>query len=100
MVRRFLTEHGYHFILGDGGYYAFVNIGRWMDAASLPDSFALIEYLAADYGIAVVPGGAFSDEGDRWIRFSYALPPHITQGALERFHAGLSALERGGGLGK
>ncbi len=94
MVRRFLTEHGYHFILGDGGYYAFVNIGRWMDAASLPDSFALIEYLAADYGIAVVPGGAFSDEGDRWIRFSYALPPHITQGALERFHAGLSALEK------
>jgi aspartate aminotransferase len=93
IVRRFLTENGYHFILGDGGYYAFVNVGQWMDAAHLPDSFALIEYLAAEYGIAVVPGGAFSEEGDRWIRFSYALPPEVTAGALNRFHAGLKALE-------
>ncbi|MEW6577943.1 MAG: hypothetical protein AB1435_01990 [Chloroflexota bacterium] len=43
-------------------------------------------------GVAVVPGAAFSDEGDGWIRFSYALPPEITQGAVGRFHAGLSAL--------
>jgi aspartate/methionine/tyrosine aminotransferase len=93
IVRRFLDENGYRFILGDGGYYAFVNVGRWMDAANMADSFALIEYLAADHGIAVVPGGAFSEEGDRWIRFSYALPPDITRGALERFHAGLQALE-------
>ncbi len=64
MVRRFLTDHGYHFILGDGGYYAFVNVGQWMDAANMTDSFALIEHLAAEYGIAVVPGVAFSDEGE------------------------------------
>jgi aspartate/methionine/tyrosine aminotransferase len=93
VVRQFLTDHGYRFILGDGGYYAFVNVGQWMDAANMADSFALIEHLAAEYGVAVVPGGAFSEEGDRWIRFSYALPPDITARALERFHAGLKSLE-------
>ncbi|MBI5957260.1 MAG: pyridoxal phosphate-dependent aminotransferase [Chloroflexi bacterium] len=92
VMRRFLTEHGYRFIMGDGGYYAFINVGKWMDAANMADSFALIEHLCAEYGVAVVPGGAFSAEGDRWIRFSYALPPHITEGALQRFHAGLSSL--------
>ena len=93
VVRQFLTDHDYHFILGDGGYYAFVNVGPWMDAAHMADSFALIEHLAAEHGVAVVPGGAFSEEGDRWIRFSYALPPEITARALERFHAGLKTLE-------
>ena len=43
-------------------------------------------------GVKRLPGGAFSDEGDRWIRFSYALPPQITQGAVARLHEGLSAL--------
>jgi aspartate aminotransferase len=92
VVRRFLTEHGYHFIMGDGGYYAFVHVGDAMRAGSLADSYALAEYLAAEHGIAVVPGGAFSDEGDEWLRFSYALPPEVTAGALERLDAGLHAL--------
>lgn len=93
VVRRFLTDHGYHFIMGDGGYYAFINVARWMQAANMADSFALGEHLAAGYGIAVVPGAAFSDEGNTWIRFSYALPPDVTGGALARFHEGLKALE-------
>jgi len=94
LVRQFLTDCGYRFIMGDGGYYAFVNVGDWMDAAGMDDSFALGEYLAAEHGVAVVPGAAFSAEGNRWIRFSYALPPDVTQGALKRFHAGLSALKQ------
>jgi len=94
LVRQFLTDCGYRFIMGDGGYYAFVNVGDWMDAAGMDDSFALGEYLAAEHGIAVVPGAAFSAEGNRWIRFSYALPPDVTQGALRRLHAGLSALKQ------
>jgi aspartate/methionine/tyrosine aminotransferase len=93
VVRQFLTERGYHFIMGDGGYYAFVNVGRWMDAAGLADGFALLEHLAGNFGVAVVPGEVFSDEGRRWIRFSYALPPNVTRGALTRFHEGLKALE-------
>ncbi|MBN2305845.1 MAG: aminotransferase class I/II-fold pyridoxal phosphate-dependent enzyme [Anaerolineae bacterium] len=93
IVRRFLTDNGYHFILGDGGYYAFIHVGQWMDAGNFVDSFGLGEYLAAGHGIAVVPGAAFSAEGNRWVRFSYALPPEVTKGALERFHAGLAAVE-------
>jgi aspartate aminotransferase len=93
VVREFLTARNYRFIMGDGGYYAFVHVGDWMDAARMQDSFALGEYLAAEHGIAVVPGGAFSEDGDRWIRFSYALPPDVTRGALERFDAGLAALK-------
>ncbi|HVO71955.1 MAG TPA: pyridoxal phosphate-dependent aminotransferase, partial [Aggregatilineaceae bacterium] len=92
VVRRFLTDHGYRFIMGDGGYYAFINVEKWMRAAHMADSFALIEYLAAEHGVAVVPGVAFSDEGNTWIRFSYALPPEVTEGALKRFHEGLAAL--------
>lgn len=92
VARRFLTEHGYRFIMGDG-YYAFVHVAPWMQAASMSDSFQLGEYLAAEHGVAVVPGAAFSAEGNGWVRFSYALPPDVTEGALARLHAGLQALE-------
>ncbi|MBN1678989.1 MAG: pyridoxal phosphate-dependent aminotransferase [Anaerolineae bacterium] len=92
IVRSFLTECGYHFIMGDGGYYAFIHVEPWMQAANVTDSFELGEYLAAEHGVAVVPGRAFSEEGNGWIRFSYATPPDVTEGALTRFHAGLAAL--------
>ena len=92
IVRRFLTDHGYRFIMGDGGYYAFVNVSQWMQAGHMQDSFALGAFLAEDHGVAVVPGAAFSDEGNDWIRFSYALPPEVTQATLERFDAGLNSI--------
>lgn len=92
IMREFLDAHGYRYIMGDGGYYAFINVRPWMEAASFEDSFALGAFLGEDHGIAVVPGAAFSDEGNHWIRFSYALPPEVTRGALDRFHAGLAAL--------
>ena len=93
VMRRFLTDKGYRFIMGDGGYYAFIHVEKWLQAGEFEDSFGLGEYLAAEHGIAVVPGRAFSEEGNNWIRFSYALPPDVTQGALERFHSGLATLE-------
>lgn len=96
VVRDFLTGHGYKFIMGDGGYYAFVYVGDHMRRAGMADSFALLEHLASAFGVAVVPGVAFSDEGNEWVRFSYALPPEVTRGALERFHAGLEALHAQG----
>lgn len=95
ILRRFLSEHGYRFIMGDGGYYAFTDVRRWMDAAGMTDGFQLMEYLAGEHGIAIVPGEAFSEDGRGWVRFSYALPPRVTEGAVRRFHAGLTALEAG-----
>lgn len=93
VLRAFLSANNYQFIMGDGGYYAFINVAKWMEAGGYEDSFELGAYLAEDHGIAVVPGGAFSEDGDRWIRFSYALPPEVTQGAVERMHGALAALE-------
>ena len=92
VVRRFLTERGYRVIMGNG-YYAFVHVAPWMQVAGMADSFQLGEYLAEEHGVAVVPGAAFSAEGNGWVRFSYALPPDVAEGALARFHAGLQALE-------
>ncbi len=92
VVRRFLDAGGYRYILGDGGYYAFIHVADWKQAGGFADSFALGAYLAEQHGIAVVPGAAFSQEADDWLRFSYALPPEVTEGALARFAAGLDAI--------
>ena len=93
IVRQFLSDHDYRFILGEGGYYAFIYVGDVMQAAGIEDGFVLGEYLAAEHGIAVVPGWAFSLEGNEWVRFSYALPPAITAGALQRLDDALKALQ-------
>jgi aspartate/methionine/tyrosine aminotransferase len=62
-----------------------------MDSSGLEDSAAVGSRLAEDHGLAVVPGVYFSRWGERWIRFSYALPPEETGAAAERL---VSALER------
>ena len=51
----------------------------------LTDSFEFAAYLAEEQGLAVVPGGAFSEEGDGWVRFSYALPPSDHRGRADPF---------------
>lgn len=93
VMRAFLTANNIRFIMGDGGYYAFIHVARWMAAGGYADSFELGAYLAEQHGIAVVPGAAFSADGDNWIRFSYALPPEVTRGAVQRLHDALKALE-------
>lgn len=92
VLRDFLTKQGFEFVIGDG-YYAFVNVSRWLEAGGFQDSAALGEYLAQEHGIAVVPGVYFSQAGADWLRFSYALPPDSTAKAAERLLSGLNALE-------
>ncbi|NDJ62528.1 MAG: aspartate aminotransferase, partial [Chloroflexi bacterium] len=58
----------------------------------LADSVELLKYLGENHGVAVVPGAYFSQAGANWIRFSYALPPEKTEGAVQRMFAGLNAL--------
>jgi aspartate aminotransferase len=87
----FLAEKGIRAILGKG-YYAFLDVGPWIDRAGLSDGAELGSILAERFGLAVVPGVYFSDFGARWIRFSYALPPEVTRAATERLWEGLSAL--------
>ncbi|GAB4576217.1 MAG: pyridoxal phosphate-dependent aminotransferase [Anaerolineae bacterium] len=91
VLRQFLEENGFRYVIGDG-YYAFVHVGTWLARAGFEDSAALGEYLAREHGIAVVPGVYFSAAGADWIRFSYALPPERTASAAQRFLEGLNAL--------
>lgn len=91
VLRRGLEAAGYQYILGQG-YYAFINVGPWLEKAGWADSEPIGQYLGEQFGLAVVPGVYFSPDGGQWIRFSYATPPERTQGALERLNQGLAAL--------
>ncbi len=95
VLREFLDQHGFRYILGKG-YYAFIYVGPWLEARGWADSEPLGRYLAEEHGLAVVPGAFFSPYGGAWIRFSYATPVERTRGAAERLLAGLKALESGG----
>jgi aspartate/methionine/tyrosine aminotransferase len=92
VLKKFLEENGFKYILGKG-YYAFIEVGAWLRAAGWPDSEPLGAYLAEEHGIAIVPGAFFSKFGGDWVRFSYATPPERTQGAAERLLEGLNELK-------
>lgn len=79
------------YIMGDG-YYAFINCARYIEAGGLQNSEQLLAHLGEKFGVAVVPGMYFSDAGLNWIRFSYALPPEVTDKAVQRLFEGLKAL--------
>jgi aspartate aminotransferase len=91
VLKRELPGKGVNYVLGDG-YYAFIDCTRYIEAGGLKDSEALMTYLGENHGIAVVAGIYFSDAGANWVRFSYALPPNVTEGALQRMFGGLETL--------
>jgi aspartate aminotransferase len=95
VLKDFLEKKGFTYILGKG-YYAFIHVGKWLEARGWADSEPLGQYLAEEHGVAVVPGAFFSPFGGEWIRFSYATPSERTQGAAERLVEGLEALARNG----
>ncbi|MCP4900284.1 MAG: pyridoxal phosphate-dependent aminotransferase [bacterium] len=87
----FLQKKGIRHILGKG-YYAFLDVGPWMDNAGIKDGGDMGSILAERFGVAVVPGAYFSIFGNRWIRFSYALKPETTAAAANRLWEGLDSL--------
>ena len=91
VVEAFLEKRGIRHILGKG-YYAFLDMSPWLERANLGDTSELGSILAERFGLAVVPGVFFSEFGANWIRFSYALPPETTAGALDRLWHALSSL--------
>ena len=92
VVARFLDQHGFTYILGQG-YYAFIHVGRWLQGRGWADSEPLGQYLAENHGVAIVPGAFFSPFGNDWIRFSYATPVERTEGAFKRLVDGLNSLK-------
>jgi aspartate/methionine/tyrosine aminotransferase len=92
VLKELLAKSGMQHIIGKG-YYAFINVGEFIRAKGWADSEPLGQYLAENFGVAVVPGAFFSPFGGDWIRFSYATPVERTQGAWERLVAGLNSLK-------
>lgn len=82
---------GLKYIIGKG-YYAFIEVGEYLRAKGWEDSEPLGQYLGENFGVAIVPGAFFSPFGGDWIRFSYATPPAVTQGAFERLITGLKSM--------
>jgi aspartate/methionine/tyrosine aminotransferase len=91
-LKKLLAESGMQHIIGKG-YYAFINVGEFIKAKGWVDGEPLGQYLAENFGVAVVPGAYFSPFGGDWVRFSYATPVERTQGAWERLVEGLESLK-------
>jgi len=91
VLRAALEKTDLRFVLGDG-YYAFIELGRHVQAGGWENTEGLGGYLGEEYGVAVVPGAYFSDAGRNWVRFSYALPPQKTQKAIDKMLEGLASL--------
>jgi aspartate/methionine/tyrosine aminotransferase len=91
VLKAFLEEQGLTHILGKG-YYAFIDVGKWIKARGWANTEPLGQYLAEEHGLAVVPGAFFSPYGGDWLRFSYATPVERTLAAAGRLMEGLHAL--------
>ena len=92
-LKELLAQSGMQHIIGKG-YYAFMNVGEYIRAKGWSDTEQLGQYLAENFGVAVVPGAFFSPFGGDWIRFSYATPAERTRAAWERLVAGLESLKK------
>ncbi|MCK6585124.1 MAG: aminotransferase class I/II-fold pyridoxal phosphate-dependent enzyme [Anaerolineales bacterium] len=92
-LKKLLADSGMQHIIGKG-YYAFINVGEFINAKGWAGTEPLGQYLAENYGVAVVPGAFFSPFGAEWIRFSYATPVDRTEGAFKRLMEGLESLKR------
>lgn len=91
VLRGKLDGYGQPYVLGDG-YYAFIEVEKYVKAGGYADTHELLTFLGENYGVVVVPGVYFSDAGKYWVRFSYALPPARTEKAIERLFEGLESL--------
>jgi aspartate aminotransferase len=96
ILRNFLHSHGYRVIMGEGGYYAFIDCTDAINRGNFNNSEDFSEWVAKKYGVAVVPGVSFSQGGAAWVRFSYALPPEKTAKAIARFDEAFRAADQHG----
>jgi len=93
VLKKLLVESGMKHIIGKG-YYAFIEVSEFLRAKGWDDSEPLGQYLAENFGVAIVPGAFFSPFGGDWLRFSYATPAERTRGAFERLAVGLNSLKK------
>lgn len=76
--------------LPGGAFYAFVPVPTC-------DTLGLAKSLANDHGVLAIPGVAFGDRGEGFLRISFASAPETLAAGVARIGAGLAALERSRG---
>lgn len=80
---------GFKLVKPEGAFYAFPEVsGCFRD--QIKDSFDFASFLLEKAGVAVVPGGAFGEEGNHCLRFSYASSMADIEEGLRRIKGVLS----------
>ena len=75
-----MTELGYQIIKPDGAFYIFAKIPEGYNQ----DSFAFLQDFAEKKAVAFIPGGAFGQYGEGYVRLSYAASMETIKEALKR----------------
>lgn len=75
-----MTELGYQIIKPDGAFYIFAKI----PAGYNQDSFAFLQDFAEKKDVAFIPGAAFGQYGEGYVRLSYAASMETIKEALKR----------------
>ena len=75
-----MTELGYQIIKPDGAFYIFAKI----PAGYNQDSFAFLRDFAEKKAVAFIPGAAFGQYGEGYVRLSYAASMETIKEALKR----------------
>ncbi|HEY9054264.1 MAG TPA: aminotransferase class I/II-fold pyridoxal phosphate-dependent enzyme [Rectinemataceae bacterium] len=90
----YLEKAGLSFVKPEGAYYVLVDIEEF----GAKDDTAFCEWLAAEVGVAAVPGSSFfKDVEERFIRFHFAKREEILHQAGERLLGLRQAWQRTGG---
>jgi aspartate aminotransferase len=79
----------------DGAFYVFPDVsavyGRRYKGKPIVGSSAFCDYMLDEWKIAIIPGAGFG--ADAYMRLSYATSMANIEKGLDRFEAGLKALE-------
>ena len=76
-----MTELGFKIIKPDGAFYIFAKI----PAGYNQDSFAFLKDFAQKKAVAFIPGAAFGQYGEGYVRLSYAAGMDTIKEAMKRF---------------
>ena len=79
-----LREAGFHFTIPEGAYYLFADFTALSDR----DDVSFAKWLAAEIGVATVPGSSFyrdsSGDGRRYVRFAFCKKRETLEAAARR----------------
>ena len=95
MVSRLNAMKGVTCLMPQGAFYAFPDVsgvyGKSYKGNTIAGSADLCDYFLNEHRLAIIPGIGFG--ADRHVRLSYAVSMANIEKALDRFEAGLNALE-------